>query len=48
MMYAFNSDPIHLYQSDYVYGPVAINAKVADKAVSDGKYITVQPGIDTK
>jgi hypothetical protein len=32
-MYAFDSDPINMYQSDYVYGPVAINAK--EKAVSD-------------
>jgi hypothetical protein len=34
-MYAFDSDPIYLYQSGYMYGPVAINAKVAEKAVSD-------------
>jgi hypothetical protein len=34
-MYAFDSDPIYLYRSGYMYGPVAINAKVAEKAVSD-------------
>jgi hypothetical protein len=41
-MYAFDSDPIYLYQSHYVYGPVAINAKVAEKAVSDSinQYLT--------
>ena len=36
-MYAFDADPIYLYQSDYVHGPAAINAKVAEKAVSDSK-----------
>jgi hypothetical protein len=30
-----DSCPIYLYKSDYVYGPAAINAKVAEKAVSD-------------
>jgi hypothetical protein len=34
-MYAFDSDPIYMYRSDYVYGPVAINIKMAGKAVSD-------------
>jgi hypothetical protein len=34
-MYAYDSDPIYLYQSGYMYGPVVINAKVATKAVSD-------------
>jgi hypothetical protein len=28
-----------MYQSDYVYGPVAINAKVAEKPVSDSNHI---------
>jgi hypothetical protein len=40
-MYAFDTDPVYLYQSDYVYGPVAINAEVAEMAVSDG--ISVRP-----
>jgi hypothetical protein len=36
-MYAFDSDPIYLFQLDYVYGSTAINAEVAEKAVSDSR-----------
>jgi hypothetical protein len=32
-MYAFDSDSIYLYQPQHVNRPVAINAKVAEKAV---------------
>jgi hypothetical protein len=36
-MFAFDSNPICLYQSQYAYRSVAINAKVAEKTVSESK-----------